>query len=109
MPERGTFGPKMMQAPSYLRNTRAVVEAFGYWPSFHDAAVVDIRYDPDGGGVVGLTLHGWEITREVDERGVAGGRELLPALDRPNADDAAFHETAGRPRVDPPMSAPPAA
>jgi hypothetical protein len=59
----------MTPVPSYLRNTQAVLEAFGYWPSFHDAPVIDFRYRLDAVGVVGFTLHGWEMTREVDERG----------------------------------------
>jgi hypothetical protein len=59
----------MTPVPSYLRNNEAVVKAFGYWPSFHDAPVIDFRYKPDGAGVAGFTLHGWEMTPEVDERG----------------------------------------
>jgi hypothetical protein len=45
------------------------VEVFGYWPSFHDAPVLDFGYTPDGAGVIQFTLHGWEMTPEVDERG----------------------------------------
>jgi len=59
----------MTQAPSYLRNTEAVVKAFGYWPEFHDAAVVAFHYDREGHGVVEFALHAWEMTPEVDERG----------------------------------------
>jgi hypothetical protein len=59
----------MTPAPSYLRNTESVVRAFGYWPSFHDASVVAFRYDRGGQGAVEFTLHGWEMTPEVDERG----------------------------------------
>src|SRR5258708_26114252 len=59
----------MSPAPSYLRNTEAVVKAFGYWPSFHDAPVFDFRYAAEGLGVIGFTLHAWEMTAEVDERG----------------------------------------
>lgn len=43
--------------------------AFGYWPSFHDAPVVAFHYDSGGHGDVEFTLHGWEMTPEVDERG----------------------------------------
>ncbi len=59
----------MTPAPPYLRNTEAVVKAFGYWPSFHDAPVVAFHYDRGGHRAVEFTLHGWEITPEVDERG----------------------------------------
>jgi Immunity protein 50 len=59
----------MSPAPSYLRNTEAVVKAFGYWPSFHDAPVFDFRYVADGSSVIGFILHTWEMTSEVDERG----------------------------------------
>lgn len=62
-----SFGPKMTSVPSYVRNTQAVLEAFGYWPSFHDAPVVDFRYKPEG--AVDFILHGWEMTADVDERG----------------------------------------
>lgn len=64
-----TFGPSMTTAPSYLRNITAVMEAFGYWPSFHDAPVIDFTYELDGAGAIGFTLHGWEMTAEVDTRG----------------------------------------
>ncbi|HWD18246.1 MAG TPA: Imm50 family immunity protein [Verrucomicrobiae bacterium] len=59
----------MKSAPPYLRNTNAVLKAFGYWPSFHDAPVVAFRYDRKGHGAVELTLHGWEMTADVDARG----------------------------------------
>jgi len=59
----------MTPAPSYLRNTEAVVKAFGYWPSFHDATVFGFHYVRGGNGAVEFTLHGWDMTPEVDERG----------------------------------------
>jgi hypothetical protein len=59
----------MIATPSYIRNAEAVVKAFGYWPSFHDAPVVGFRYDEEGDGAVDLTVHGWEMTPDVDERG----------------------------------------
>lgn len=58
-----------MHVPSYLRNGQAVVDAFGYWPSFHDAPVRDFRYESAGVGIIRFTLHGWEMAPEVDERG----------------------------------------
>ena len=59
----------MIPTPTYLRNTEAVLEAFGYWPSFHDARVVHFRYSDAGPGTVDLTLHASEMTSEVDGRG----------------------------------------
>jgi len=59
----------MTPAPPYVRNTEAVVRAFGYWPSFHDSPVTAFDYNRHGSGEVDLSLHGWEMTKEVDERG----------------------------------------
>lgn len=59
----------MTPTPTYLQNTGPVVKAFGYWPSFHDSPVVAFHLDRGGHGSVEFTLHGWEMTAEVDERG----------------------------------------
>jgi hypothetical protein len=59
----------MISTPSYLRNNDAIVKAFGYWPRFHDAPVLAFRFAEQAGGEVELTLHGWEMTAVVDERG----------------------------------------
>jgi hypothetical protein len=48
----------MILTPSYLRNNEAVVEAFGYWPSFQDAPVLAFRFTQEAGGEVEMTLHG---------------------------------------------------
>ena len=40
-----------------------------YWPSFHDAPVIAFRYNLAGAGDIAFTLHGWQMTAEVDERG----------------------------------------
>lgn len=45
------------------------MNAFGYWPRFHDAPVVDFQHIREGQGSVELSVHGWEMTPEVDERG----------------------------------------
>lgn len=63
------FGPEMTRGPSYLQNTKDVLDAFGYWPRFHDAPVFDFSYEPDGAGVNEFALHGCEMTAEVDNRG----------------------------------------
>ena len=59
----------MTPTPPYLQNTGPVAKAFGYWPRFHDAPVVAFHYDRGGQGAVEFTLHGWEMTKDVDEWG----------------------------------------
>ena len=59
----------MPRPPTFLRNVEAVVSAFGHWPSFHDARVVAFHFDNEGPGVVDLTLHGWTMAPDIDERG----------------------------------------
>jgi hypothetical protein len=52
-----------------------VLRAFGYWPSFHDAGLREIRHDESGKGAVTFTLAAFEMTRDVEERvwnGVVG-------------------------------------
>ena len=56
----------MKDAPHYLRNHEAVVSAFGYWPSFHDAPVLGFEHVGDR---VTLALHAWEMTSRVDAAG----------------------------------------
>lgn len=59
----------MMPVPTYLRNHQAVLDAFGYWPHFHDAPVLAFRYSEGSGGRVELDVHGWQMTDVVDDRG----------------------------------------
>ena len=59
----------MRPVPAYLRNHEAVIRAFGYWPSFHDACVVGFLRDMTPPARVELVIHGWEMTNEVDDRG----------------------------------------
>ncbi|MHA3770459.1 hypothetical protein ACXR0O_02855 [Verrucomicrobiota bacterium sgz303538] len=56
----------MPEAPRYIRNYEAVVSAFGRWPSFHDSPVLAFKHVDDH---IALTVHVWEITSQVDERG----------------------------------------
>ena len=51
---------------------------FGYWPSFHDAEVIDVQLwrgqvnadaNADIFPVLTVKIHVWELTREVDSRG----------------------------------------
>jgi hypothetical protein len=58
-----------MDIPTYILNHKAVVDFYGYWPSFHDAKVpVYVAPTPDGQSL-GFTLHTWEMTAEVDAKG----------------------------------------
>ena len=59
----------MYPTPFYLKNHLAVQTAFGYWPCFHDANVKHFSYEPEGAGRIDLTLHGFTMTSQTDERG----------------------------------------
>ena len=37
----------MPSVPTYLRNHQAVINAFGYWPDFHDSPVLSFRADAE--------------------------------------------------------------
>ena len=52
--------------PNHLQNSQAVVDAFGYWPSFHDAPFFDVALNADE---LYFTVHGFLMTDEIDERG----------------------------------------
>ncbi len=56
----------MLTIPTYLKDHQAVIDAFGYWPSFHDAPVRDWRLSADSAF---LELETWEMTSEVDDKG----------------------------------------
>ena len=59
----------MNQAPLYLENSASLVMAFGYWPWFHDANVKLFAYSEKEDGEIRLTMHGWEMSGEIDEYG----------------------------------------
>ena len=56
----------MPSVPTYLRNHQAVIDAFGYWPDFHDSPVLSFRVDGDS---IILEVEVWEMTDEVDAQG----------------------------------------
>lgn len=56
----------MIEVPRYIHNHEAVVSAFGYWPSFHDAPVLAFEHAADE---ITLSLHAWQMTSEVDAKG----------------------------------------
>ncbi|HRI37919.1 MAG TPA: Imm50 family immunity protein [Nitrospira sp.] len=59
-----------MDIPTYILNHKAVIELFGHWPSFHDAIVSAYEAAKPGTQSLGFTLHTWEMTDEVDEKGL---------------------------------------
>jgi len=56
----------MKEAPTYLRNFERVVEAYGYWPSFHDSPVLRFDHDDDS---IEIDLEAWDMTTETNEEG----------------------------------------
>jgi hypothetical protein len=56
----------MREIPSYLEGHQSVVEAYGYWPGFHDAQVLRFARDTE---TIELEVATWEMTSEVDSRG----------------------------------------
>ncbi len=60
-----------MEFPSELEaieGAKRLYDWFAYWPTFHDAEV--IRLHLNRGAASTLTLHTWEMTKEVDEKGL---------------------------------------
>lgn len=56
----------MISPPVYLGYHTAIVEAFGRWPSFHDAVLLSFELR---GATFECDLHAWNLTPEVDEKG----------------------------------------
>jgi len=61
-----------------VEHSERVTRIFGYWPSFHDAEVMDVHLwrgnvDPESARsvfpVLTVKLHLWELTNETDLRG----------------------------------------
>src|SRR6202030_3838275 len=50
-------------------NYQALLDHFGYWPSFHDANVISYAGPTAGRPTIDLILHTWEMTSEVDAKG----------------------------------------
>ena len=62
----------------FIDGSEKLLRIFGYWPSFHDAEVIDLHLwrgdvDPDRARyvfpVLTLKFHLWELTSEVDSKG----------------------------------------
>jgi hypothetical protein len=58
----------MVETPKHVRGVDLVLNAFGYWPSFHDARIEGVRLDTGPGGVT-FKLRAFEMTSETDARG----------------------------------------
>jgi hypothetical protein len=59
----------ILPTPTYLPGYEAVVAAFGYWPSFHDAPLLSLEQSDTS---LAMLIHADEMTREVDEQGFFG-------------------------------------
>ena len=62
----------------FIDGSNTLTEIFGYWPSFHDAEVIDLQLwrgdvEPERKcyvfPVLTVTLHLWEMTQETDSHG----------------------------------------
>ena len=68
----------MLGIESLISGSQKLTSIFGYWPSFHDAEIIDFHFwrgdfDPKQERyvfpVLTVKLHVWELTKEVDQRG----------------------------------------
>ena len=59
----------ILPTPTYLPGYEAVIAAFGYWPSFHDAPLLSLEQSETS---LAMLIHADEMTREVDEHGFFG-------------------------------------
>jgi hypothetical protein len=73
----------MAEVESLIQGSGKLTSIFGYWPSFHDAEVIEIHFwrgdiDTDNNKyvfpVLTARLHLWEITREVNPEGYLSRR-----------------------------------
>jgi hypothetical protein len=65
--------PSMPTPVDRIENSEALISLFGYWPSFHDAEVLQIAINRSSEHGIGPSLsaaiHVFEMTREVDSNG----------------------------------------
>ena len=68
----------MQNIESFIEGSKKLTDIFGYWPSFHDAEVIEVALwrgdvEPEAGRyvfpVLKAHLHLWELTEDVDSRG----------------------------------------
>jgi hypothetical protein len=80
-----------------IGNSERLIEIFGYWPTFHDAEIIDLHLwrgnvEPEAGRyvfpVLTVKLHVWEITNEVNTEGFLVSRcHTLSTLRFHNVDE----------------------
>jgi hypothetical protein len=63
------------QIESFIEGSEKLTKIFGYWPTFHDAEVLDLHFwrgdvDSDAGRyvfpVLTVKLHHWQLTNEIN-------------------------------------------
>jgi hypothetical protein len=54
-----------------IKNKEALIDIFGRWPSFHDAEIISIYLDRDGGAgpFLEAKIHLFEMTDQVEDNG----------------------------------------
>jgi hypothetical protein len=69
---------EMADIALYIQKSHKLTDIFGYWPSFHDAEVIDLHLwrgnvDPEKNQyvfpVLIVTLHVWELAEQANESG----------------------------------------
>lgn len=68
----------MASIESLIAGSEKLTKIFGYWPSFHDAEVLDLHFarghvEPEKGvynfPILTLRIHVWKLTKNVDSEG----------------------------------------
>ena len=76
--EHGADGQIMKDIEARIEGSEKLTGIFGYWPSFHDAEVIELSFwrgavNPEAGRytfpVLTVKLHLWEMTRDLDAKG----------------------------------------
>ena len=57
----------MLEATDEVPGTLELIKWFGYWPSFHDGEVLDLKLDRTGCST--LRVHTWKMTDQVNSQG----------------------------------------
>lgn len=57
----------MLEVTDEVPGAQELIKWFGYWPSFHDAEILDLKLARTGPST--LRIHTWETTDQVDNRG----------------------------------------
>lgn len=56
----------MIETPTYIQNFEKVLEAYDYWPNFHDSPIRKFLHHKDS---IELGVEVWETTSEIDTNG----------------------------------------